>query len=186
MFGFSGEPSEVVVVAAPIEIEREAAYRRLRVRLSVSAARRVPLDDVDDLVHDTLEKVLRERVRENAPQLERRAFAALHDKEVELWRRNERRRRRQTTLFLVDGEKGEVERPEVAIFDEGFLLLEARDVVAGIAGEDAVQFALLTSCGATEADVAVMLAWPPNRAAAARVQLGRKKAEIALALLDIV
>ena len=88
--------------------------------------------------------------------------------------------------MLVDEDGHETEQPDVAIFDEGYLLLEARDLVASIAGEDAMEFALLTSCGATERDVAVILGWPPNRAAAARVQLGRKKADIALALLDIV
>lgn len=171
-------------MAAPVEIEHDA-YRNLRLRLAASAARRVPRDEVDDLVQDTLEKVLRERVRPGAPTLPKRAFAALRDKEAELWRREERRRGREATLMLVDGDEA-AERPEVAIFDEGQRLLEARDLVSRIAGEDAVQFALLTSCGATEADVAALLGWPPNRAAAARVQLGRKKAEIALALFDVL
>jgi DNA-directed RNA polymerase specialized sigma24 family protein len=174
------------MVAAPIGIEGEAVYRKLRSRLHVSAARRVPIDEVDDLVQDTLEKVLREPLRAGAPNLARRAFAALHDKEVELWRRDQRRRARHADLVLVDEDGDEGERPDVAILDDGYLLLEARDLVASIAGEDAIEFALLTSCGATERDVAVILGWPPNRAAAARVQLGRKKAEIALALLDIV
>lgn len=166
--------------------EYDAAYGRLRSRLLNSARwHGIHENDLEDVVHDALAKLLAEQTRPGAPALDVRGYTALHDKRVEYWRREERRRGRFTSLTLSPDEDGhEQERPEVASIDAALSLFELRELVGAIAGRDAMLFALLNACGATENDVAALLGWPPSRAAAARVQLARKKAQIALASLD--
>lgn len=184
MFGFDRARSEVEMVSATNEYE--AAYERLR-GVMIASARRRQLDehDVEDVVHDALVKVLEEYVRPGAPSLERRAHAALGDKRVEYWRREARRSPRVTSLTLPPDEDGyERERPELASEDAALQLLELRDLIEAIAGRDAMLFALLKSCGATESDIAILLSWPRERAAAARVQLGRKKPLLVQAIND--
>jgi len=175
--------------------EYEASYERLRSGMIRSArrsgmirsARRsgIHVDDVEDVVHDALVKMLGEHVRSGAPSLERRAHAVLRDKRAEHWRREHRRSARLTSLNLPPGEAGyEQERPEMAKADPAPQLLELRDLIESIAGRDATLFALLKACGATESDIVILLGWTPARAAAARIQLGRKKALIAHAVTD--
>lgn len=72
----------------------------------------------------------------------------------------------------------------MAVMDAAFRLFELRETVEAIAGSDAMRFALLKACRATENEIAALLGWSVARAAAARVQLGRKKTQITLALLD--
>lgn len=184
MFGFGPIGSEVEMVTATNEYE--TAYERLRYGMIASARRRqVDENDIEDVVHDALVKVLEEHVRPGAPSLQRRAHAALRDKRVEHWRREERRSNRITSLTLAPDEHGyEHERPDLASIDATIQLLELRDLIEAITGRDAMLFALFKSCGATEYDIAILLGWPRERAAAARVQLGRKKALIAQAIND--
>ena len=168
------------------EHRREVALGRVRRALVRRAATLgVPANDVEDVVQDALMKALGERPRPNAPPFPARASAALDDKRREFFRAEARRRARTTTLMIFDeGTSDEGERPEFALLDSGYALLELADAVTAIAGEDAMRFAVLRSFGATEDDVALLLRWPPNRAAAARVQLGRKKAELIALVLD--
>jgi DNA-directed RNA polymerase specialized sigma24 family protein len=183
MFGFGAVPSEVEMVAATDEYE---VYERLRAGMLASARRnRVPENDVEDVIQDALVKLLGEHVRPGGPSLDRRAHTALHDKRVEHWRRERRRAPRLAPLNLPPDENGyEQERVEMASLDATVQMLELRDLVEAIAGRDAMLFALLKSCRATESDIAALLGWSPERAAAARVQLGRKKALIANAIND--
>lgn len=166
--------------------EYEGAYERLRGQLIASARRRhVHVNDLEDVVHDALEKMLREHVRPGAPSLKVRSFTALRDKQVEHFRREVRRSERVTSLTLPADEEGHVqERAEVASIDAAFQLFELRATIEAIAGTDAMRFAFLSVFGATENDIAILLQWPATRAAAARVQFGRKKAHIARAIID--
>lgn len=165
----------------------EAVYERLRGRMVATVRKRgVHANDVEDVVHDALEKLLNESIGPGAPPLEIRGYTALHDKQVEHFRREDRRSSRTTSLQLPDADGVERERPELASHDAALRLFELRETIGAIAGQDAARFALLSSCGATEKDIAVLLGWPPARAAAARVQLGRKKAQIVHATLDML
>jgi DNA-directed RNA polymerase specialized sigma24 family protein len=184
MFGNARFPSEVEMVAAPNEFE--AVYDELRARMVASVRHRalVPVDDVEDVVHNALEKLLSEKVRAGAPRLSVRAFTAFRDKRAEYYRRQEHSGETMP-LTLTAGDDGyEHERPELASADQALAMFELRATISAIAGQDAMRFALLKACGATEPDIAILLGWPPARAAAARVQLSRKKAQIAQAVLD--
>jgi DNA-directed RNA polymerase specialized sigma24 family protein len=173
-------------VVEPVESQREAVYEKLRARVLSAALRRgIPANDAEDFAHDVLEKTLREVLRPGAPTLEIRAFAAMRDKSAEYWRRAERRPQLVALTLPLDEQGVEEERPEMAVSDDAFAIIELRHVISAIAGEDAMRFALLKIWGGTEADIAVLLGWSPQRAAAARVQLGRKKGEIARAALDL-
>jgi DNA-directed RNA polymerase specialized sigma24 family protein len=183
MFGNGPVQSEVENVAAPNE--HEAVYEQLRERLVVFAlGRGSSPHDAEDIAHDALEKLLRETVRPGAPKLEIRAFRAMKDKRAEYYRRQERHDQGVVPLMLRGEDGFEHERPEVAAPDAAIPLLETYETIAGIAGRDAMRFAILKACRATENDIAVLLGWTPQRTAAARIQLSRKKAEIAQAILD--
>jgi DNA-directed RNA polymerase specialized sigma24 family protein len=183
MFGNDRVASEVEMVAAPKE--HEAVYEQLRERLvGYALARGIARDDVEDVVHDALEKLLCEIVRPGAPKLEIRGFRALKDKRAEHYRRLERNDDRVVPLMLRGDDGLESERPELAAPDAAIPLFETYETIAAVAGRDAMRFAVLKACRATEDDIALLLGWTPQRTAAARVQLGRKKAEIAQALND--
>jgi DNA-directed RNA polymerase specialized sigma24 family protein len=183
MFGNRPVASEVEMVAAPNE--REAVYEQLRERLVGYALRRgLSAHDAEDVVHDALEKLLHETVRPGAPKIEIRAYTALKDKRAEHYRRQQRFDDRVVPLTLRDHEGLEQERPELAMSDAAIPLFESCETIAAIAGRDAMRFAIFKACRATEDDIALLLGWTPRRTAAARVQLGRKKAEIAEALND--
>lgn len=183
MFGF-GTPATEKEMVEPVESEREVVYGKLRRRLLRAAlAKGIPEDDAEDFAHDVVEKTLREVVRPAAPALEIRAGAAVRDKRAEYSRRVQRRPQLVPLTLPTNEEGAEQERPELAVVDGAFAILELRDVIVSVAGEDAMRFALLKTWGATESDIALLLGWPPQRAAAARVQLGRKKGEIARAVL---
>jgi DNA-directed RNA polymerase specialized sigma24 family protein len=184
MFGNALAGSEVEMVAATNEFE--AVYEQLRSRM-VASVRKGGLheNDVEDVVHDALEKLLSETVRPGAPNIAVRGFTALRDKRAEHYRREARRGERVTALTLPpDGEGNEHERPELVSVEQAIKMVDLRETITAVAGEDAMRFAVLKACGATEYDIGVLLGWQPPRAAAARVQLTRKKTQIAQALLD--
>jgi DNA-directed RNA polymerase specialized sigma24 family protein len=158
----------------------------LRRRMVMAALRRgVGWDDAEDVVQEALAKLLREQPRTGAPPLQIRAFAALRDKRVEFMRARARERERRVQGALAgpgaDDEGRGVDIPEE---DARLALVEACQLVCGIAGYDAMCFAALKALGATERDVAEFMGWPAHRVAAARVRLARKKATITRALLE--
>jgi hypothetical protein len=154
--------------------EYEAVYERLRGRMVASVRRRgVHENDVEDVVQDALEKLLNERIRPGAPPVEARAYASLEDKRIEHLRRESRRLPRVATLTLPADVAGrELERPEMASADSAFQMFELRATIEAIAGPDAMRYALLNACGATEDDIAIC--WAGHR----REQLPRGSSSV--------
>ena len=113
-----------------------------------------------------------------------RAFTAMRDKTFEYRRRIRRRPKLVALTLRADERDVEEERPELAVSESSFAIVELRDLIASIAGDDAMRFMLLKLWRATERDIAVLLGWPQDRATAARVQLGRKKGEIRRAIRE--
>lgn len=79
--------------------EYEAAYEQLRGRMIASTRHRgIHENDVEDVVHDALEKLLGEHVRPGAPSRQVRGYTALRDKRAEHSRREARRSQRLTRI----------------------------------------------------------------------------------------
>ncbi len=133
-------------------------------------------DDAEDLVQDALLKVMRQGVRSGAPSLAVRAFVALRD------RRSERARMAARRAFLDPMPRSALAERDVGVTESGYAVVEICEVLTAIAGADVMKFARLKAQGATEADIAEQPGWSPQRAAAARIRLGRKKAALAAAL----
>lgn len=132
----------------------------------------LPLHDVEDLVQDALIKVLRERSRPGQPPVEIRALTALRDVRAEHFRRHSRETARVST---TGDELGDSEPPTGGSAFSSLDVVELCESVRRLVGTDVMTFAVLKSMGATEADVATLMGWAPRRAAAARVQLSRKR-----------
>lgn len=163
----------------------EVGLTRLR-SLLVASARKQGLhpNDVEDVVQQALLKIWRESPRPGAPAIEIRAQRALRDIRIEFYRQRSRRQGEYSAP-----EPGEDSRarslPEELVYEErAYQLIELNDLVTRILPPDARTYAFLKMLKATEADIARLMGWSEKRAAAARVQLGRKKAEIVRAVLN--
>lgn len=158
----------------------------LRRRMVTAALRHgVGWDDVEDVVQEALAKLLREQPRRGAPPVQIRAFAALRDKRVEFMRVQARERKRRVQGAPAGpGADDEGRGVDIPQEDARLALVEACQLVCGIAGYDAMCFAALKGLGATERDVSEFMGWSAQRVAAARVRLARKKATITQALLE--
>ena len=163
----------------------EAGLAKLRGQLLATARKHgLHPNDVEDVVQEALIKVWREKPRQGAPKLEVRGRKALKDKRAEFYRH---RSRRPSEVSLEEELDRAQDRPpgEKLIYEEEvYHLIELAAVIKQILPQDARAFALLKMLKSTEADVVKLMKWPQQKAAAARVQRGRKKGEVARALLD--
>lgn len=169
------------------ELEPSENLGHLRKVMVASAARggRVRLDDIEDVVQEAIIKALREKVRDGVPPFAARALRALADKQVEYVRVQQRGRARRDARPLAGPGNSEdahvIDLPEP---DPGFALVEMHMLCESIVGRDSLAYAVLKSRGATDHDVAELKGWTPQRVAAARMRLARRRAVLLRAMLD--
>ena len=151
----------------------------------VRSARKQDLhpNDVEDVVQEALLKVSREKPRAGAPSLEIRARKALKDKRAEFFR-SQARRPSEVPLVSESDENLDRDLPDELVYEEQ--LYDLVDLAADIRRlfpEDARTFAYLKMLNSTEGDVAALMGWTSKKAAAARMQLNRKR-QVARAVLE--
>lgn len=154
--------------------EHEALNAALRARIVKAARRHASTTDAEDRAQEVLLRLIQEVARPDAPVLEARALAKLKDVEVDAYRKQDRHR-----SLAEKAANATATNSSTAMSQDAHRLIEIGDQIRELVGRDALAFALLkTYFKATEADVAAYLGWPPQRAAAARVRLARKRGAV--------
>lgn len=154
--------------------EIETMNSALRDRVVKAARRHASGPDADDRAQEVMLRLLGEVVRPGAPILEVRALAKLKDVEVDAFRKDSRQRG-----LLEKAAQAAATDSVVPSSQDAYRIIEMSDQIREIVGDDGLAYALVkTFFKATEADVCRCLGWSSQKAAAARMRLGRNKGRI--------
>lgn len=153
-----------VEMAEPLPSDED--LKAMRERLVIAArASAVPSDDAEDLTQEALYRALKDDRPSKLP-LASRAKRKLRDVRAEHFRSPKR-------ALLAEAEPL-AEQEALAREDAAYGMIELKDMVKSVGGEDVLAYARLRALKVPEREMAQRLDWTEQRVGAARKQFARK------------